>query len=267
MNKIYRGVLDNSFDTDNVWHTLESQGIKVLYSSQEGSVVELYLSSPHDLPGEMEGIKNITLTDLEPIDWDAQWAEHSPADYHNGYLQIEVEGYGTVLLEPGPGFGDLSHPSTRLVLSMMEDKVKDKIVVDIGSGSGVLSICAKAFGAKKVIGIDIDPLAIAHAGKNAEANKMDIQFYLPETVPDLEPGNYFYLMNMIRTEQSTAWKLLTPIHSLLTEGITSGVLCEERSVYLEEARERGWVLLEEEVQEGWLGFHFITDRSNSANRG
>ena len=76
-----------------------------------------------------------------------------------------------IKIDPGAAFGTGSHPSTYLCLEKMENIfLSDKKVLDIGSGSGILSIAAKLLGAKEVCAVDNDYLAINSTNSNFELN-------------------------------------------------------------------------------------------------
>ncbi|HRW49858.1 MAG TPA: 50S ribosomal protein L11 methyltransferase, partial [Caldilinea sp.] len=80
-----------------------------------------------------------------------------------------------VELDPGMAFGTGLHPSTRLCIVALEDIVKpgDR-VLDVGTGSGVLSIVAHKLGAAAILATDIDPIAVDVAGENAALNDVPI---------------------------------------------------------------------------------------------
>lgn len=198
------------------------------------------------------------------IDWQAQWAAHSP-HYNGKRLQVDLSEYyeglknpKIVELIPGPGFGDLSHPTTRLTLSMMAPYVIGKNVIDIGCGSGILSLAAIGYGAKSACGIDIDPDAITHAKDNAILNDMgsSVTFILPATFVFEATHDVVMVMNMIRSQQAEAWNSLPQLHKIPAELFTSGVLKSEREAYIHECQNRGWILIDERSEEDWLGFHW-----------
>ena len=72
--------------------------------------------------------------------WDQQWELFAP-QFKEGKAHIDLTDYGvckTLQLYPGPGFGDLSHPTTRLVLQLMKPHLQQRLAIDIGCGSGIL---------------------------------------------------------------------------------------------------------------------------------
>src|SRR5262249_47127591 len=76
-----------------------------------------------------------------------------------------------IALDPGMAFGTGTHPSTQLVLEAAEDLTKPSMeVLDLGAGSGILSIGAVKFGAKHVLALDTDPIAVRSTVENAAAN-------------------------------------------------------------------------------------------------
>jgi ribosomal protein L11 methyltransferase len=79
-------------------------------------------------------------------------------------------------VDPGMAFGTGSHPTTRMCLQILEEVIRNgapaRSVLDVGTGSGILAIAARKMGAKHVVGIDIDPVAIEGARENASLNKV-----------------------------------------------------------------------------------------------
>lgn len=192
------------------------------------------------------------------IDWYEQWNTKEPLTIH---LKDFVPGTKeTFLMEPGPGFGDLSHPTTRLTLRMMAPHVPRKAVIDVGSGSGVLSLAAAKLGARQVYGIDIEQEAVAHATKNATLNGMQerIHFFLPSEAAFSFPKNtdLLVVMNMIYTEQEAAWASLPQLHQRPLTCITSGILKDHINIYLELCKKKGWQLIDGLEEDSWCALHF-----------
>jgi ribosomal protein L11 methyltransferase len=90
------------------------------------------------------------------------WEEHVPAP-----------GEAVICLEPGMAFGTGLHPTTRLCLEALEAHLlADCTVLDVGTGSGVLSIAAAKLGARSVLALDADPVAVKVARENVERNRV-----------------------------------------------------------------------------------------------
>lgn len=107
-----------------------------------------------------------------------------------------------VMLRPGASFGCGQHPTTRLAIQGIEyalktlrvcDGIPDATLLDIGTGSGVLAICALKMGIHRAMGTDMDPCAIAEAGENAQINGLSQRFTVLD-VPVEEINGQFHLI-------------------------------------------------------------------------
>lgn len=251
---------------DEAWQELESFGCELLYSCEDivgHKQIYGYLD-PQYLVDKFKSLSKIEKVEMEPIDWEAQWAAHG-LDFHDGFVHVDLSKFGLknpiriLRLKPGPGFGDLSHPTTRLMLKLMCGVAPKKHVIDIGSGSGILTLAALIFGAKKAYGIDIDESANFHAQSNAELNELEKRLFFgtPQNFELIkEEIPLCIVMNMIWSEQSVAWSSLPQLHRIESDIIISGILAEERQQYLTQTMKWGWQLLSELEEEGWLGFSF-----------
>jgi ribosomal protein L11 methyltransferase len=82
-----------------------------------------------------------------------------------------------IVLDPGLAFGTGTHPTTRLCLEWLDERIRGgETVIDFGCGSGILAIAALKLGAAEACGVDIDPDAVAAARRNAEQNAVDARF-------------------------------------------------------------------------------------------
>ena len=116
---------------------------------------------------------------LAEENWEESWKDNYPPVELGKRLVIlpywlvdtYTGGRTPVILDPGLTFGTGSHPSTQKVIEAMEETVKaGDCCLDLGSGSGILSITALRLGAKQAVGVDIDPKAENMARENAAAN-------------------------------------------------------------------------------------------------
>ncbi len=121
----------------------------------------------------------LTVTELAPVDYEESWKDNYPPQEVGESLVVlpcwladtYEGGRLPVILDPGLTFGTGAHPSTQMVMEAMEKlPLQGKTCLDLGSGSGILSLCALRLGAKEVIGVDIDPKAEDIARENAAYN-------------------------------------------------------------------------------------------------
>ena len=117
---------------------------------------------------------------LPETDWEESWKDNYPAvEVGKNFVVLpywladtDHSGRLPVILDPGLTFGTGAHPSTQMVMEFMEEAVTPgSICLDLGSGSGILSIAALRLGAKSAIGVDIDPKAEDIARENAAYNR------------------------------------------------------------------------------------------------
>lgn len=114
-------------------------------------------------------------------------------------MKEELKDKLVIEIDPGTAFGTGSHETTRLAIANMKKYLKpgDRLL-DIGTGSGILSVIGMKLGAGKAIGTDIDPIAVRVAGENAEANGLSVFAGTVSEVPDGSVA--FYTGNMLDDE-------------------------------------------------------------------
>ena len=121
----------------------------------------------------------MTVATMEETDWEESWKDNYPPQEVGQNLVVlpywlsdsYEDSRLPVILDPGLTFGTGAHPSTQMVLEAMEERVKPGFrCLDLGSGSGILSIAALRLGAATAVGVDIDPKAEDIARENAAYN-------------------------------------------------------------------------------------------------
>ena len=121
---------------------------------------------------------SMTVSPLAETDWEESWKDNYPPQEVGEkiivlpcWLADQETDRVKVILDPGLTFGTGAHPSTQMVMEKMEEIVKPGFrCLDLGSGSGILSIAALRLGAASAVGIDIDPKAEDIARENAAYN-------------------------------------------------------------------------------------------------
>ena len=120
----------------------------------------------------------MTVAALPETNWEESWKDNYPAvEVGQNLIGVpywqaeETNGRTPIVLDPGLTFGTGAHASTQMVMETMEETVKPGFrCLDLGSGSGILSIAALRLGAESAIGVDIDPKAEDIARENAAYN-------------------------------------------------------------------------------------------------
>ena len=130
-------------------------------------------------PNRELGTLEIGLANLQDEDWENNWKQYyQPLPIGEKLLVVpqwlspeNEEGRLPVLLDPGMIFGTGAHASTQMCMMALEQAVRGgERVIDLGSGSGILSITALLLGAQSAVGVDIDPKAEDIARENAAIN-------------------------------------------------------------------------------------------------
>jgi ribosomal protein L11 methyltransferase len=156
--------------------------------------VNFYLDSDEDNEAVLERVREeladlklftdigdgtITESQTEDKDWINNWKQYWHT-FSIGDLFIkptweaeteEMKGHPVLSIDPGTAFGTGSHETTRMVIRQLQKYVKSgDEVLDVGCGSGILSVVALKYGAKHALGTDLDPNAIVASNENAQQN-------------------------------------------------------------------------------------------------
>lgn len=167
----------------------------LLKKDRNKAVIHVYIS-PEESPLEAvaflserytaEGIENeISTENCKTEDWINNWKKYfHPMEVGEKLLirpsweeDFDPKGRAVLNLEPGLAFGTGTHETTRLCMELLEKYVKEgDSVLDMGCGSGILSVASLLVGAKSAVGVDIDPLAVKTAVENAKLNNVGDKF-------------------------------------------------------------------------------------------
>jgi ribosomal protein L11 methyltransferase len=205
---------------------------------------------------------------FRPID-EQDWAEAWKAHYHPipigrrllilpAWLPSPDDRRLPIVLDPGMAFGTGTHPSTQLSLAAIEDYLQPgDEMIDLGCGSGILSIAAARLGARHIRALDIDPLAVGIARENAERNGVAAQIAVSAGSLDdlLEAG--------APTADLLAANILAPVlETMVRQGLSravrpggalilAGILAEQAEALVKTCRRRGLDLIEQRASGEW----------------
>ena len=170
------------------------------------------------------------------------WIEYSP------HRADEV----IIRLEPGCAFGTGTHQTTQLCMKAIEKYMPlNARMADIGTGSGILAICAAKFGASEVYGCDNDPTVIDVAKENACKNDAECTFEL-NTADKITEKFDFICANILHNVLA---EIMGDLKNIMQNGaimVLSGILDEKKQVVLDAVKKYDLELLEEAHQNQWV---------------
>lgn len=139
------------------------------------------------------GRLEITLDTVRQEDWENNWKQYFKPFKVGETFYIkpswetldDVEGRTVLEIDPSSSFGTGTHETTQLCICFLEKYLKkgDR-VLDMGCGSGILSVAASLLGAKDITAVDIDPIAVKIALENAQKNGMDLKTFVGDAAKD-----------------------------------------------------------------------------------
>ena len=167
------------------------------------------------------GSLNIVVRLTDDEDWENNWKiYYKPLEIGERLLvrpsweQADDTGRTVLSLDPGMAFGTGSHHTTRMCLEFLEKTVKDgDDMIDLGCGSGILSIGALLLGAKEALAVDIDPIAEKIAYENAAMN-------------GITPDNYTVLIGDVLSDAELQEKLCAKQYDVVAANIVASVIIE-----------------------------------------
>ena len=213
----------------------------------------------------------LTMENVSDSDWENNWQQfYKPMEIGERLLVIpewekcDPKGRITVTLNPGLTFGTGSHATTRLCLRTLDTLVQGgEKMLDLGCGSGILSIAALRLGAKSAFACDIDDKCVDVAYENAALNGIGKDTYTVRWGNVLSDqqlrremgGGYDIVVANIVADVIIA--LSTEVRPYLKEGgyfLTSGIIDDRAEEVAAALRSAGWEILETNSNEGWYSF-------------
>ena len=213
----------------------------------------------------------LTMANMDDADWENNWKQfYKPMEIGERLIVIpewesaKPHGRIPLILNPGLTFGTGSHATTRLCLTALEKHVTDgQRVLDLGCGSGILSIAALLLGAEHAFACDIDEKCVDVAYENAALNGIGRDRYmvrwgdvLSDRQLQKEMGDKYDII-VANIVSDVIIGLAPQVRPFLKEGglfLTSGIIDTRAEEVAEKLRQNGWEIVEERSSEGWFSF-------------
>ena len=220
----------------------------------------------------------ITLSQTEDKDWINNWKQYFKQFYVDDILIIpsweevkeEDKDRMIIHIDPGTAFGTGMHETTQLCIRQLKKYVTSETeLLDVGTGSGILSIVALKLGAKHAVGTDLDPCAVPAVEENKEANEIPVEAFdmmIGNIIDDKEVQDkvgyecYDIVAANILADVLVA---LTPVvvNQIKKGGIyiTSGIIDDKEETVVEAVKKAGLEVLDITYQGEWV---CVTARKN-----
>lgn len=249
---------------------------ELLKADRTKGIIHTYVN-PHENPLEavsfikerLDAVEikyEIKIADCATEDWVNNWKQYfHPMPIGEKLLirptwedEYDPQGRKVLHIEPGLAFGTGSHPTTKLCLETLEKYITDgSTVLDIGCGSGILSIACLLLGADKAVGVDIDSLAVKTAQANAVENGFDEKQFtvLQGNLSDKVTGKYNVIVANIVAD--IIMELNRDVGRFLDEDgvyITGGIIESREDEVLYSFSQNNLQVIERFEEKGWLVF-------------
>lgn len=218
--------------------------------------------------GRIQPLPEPSYRTIEDQDWMAAWKQHyRPIPVGQklmilpAWLSLDTEDRIAVRIDPSMAFGTGTHPTTQLCMALLENRVgKNEPVIDVGCGSGILSIAAAKLGAVRALAVDIDPLSVKATLENAQANGVSEQIEAGlGSVAEILQKNF----SLDRAPLVLANILAPVIVRLLDAGlaqlvlpggilILSGIMVDQADSVIEAAARHQLTLIEQQTMGDWI---------------
>ena len=205
---------------------------------------------------------------VNDADWSENWKKYFHATEIGDKLAIvpsweeydNKENRKILHIDPGAAFGTGTHATTSLCLSMLENYVAEgSKMLDIGCGSGILSIASVLLGAKTAVGVDIDAQSVKTAKENAELNNVSGKTeYIVGDLADKISGKYNVVCANIVAD--VVIRLLGDVRTFMEENavlLVSGIIDARENDVLAAAEKHGFKVKEKQYKDNWCAFVLI----------
>lgn len=198
---------------------------------------------------------------IDDSDWKNNWKKFFKILKPNKTIVIvptweeyeKKDGEEIIKLEPGMAFGTGSHETTSLCIKKLEEHMKPGMkVLDIGTGSGILSIAASKLGASEVLGVDIDPMSVYIANENKKLNEVKNAEFIVGDLLSKVKDKYDIVVSNILAEVIVT--MTGDLHKFLNKNgifISSGILKVKSTMVIDSLEANGFEILNVEDLNEW----------------
>ena len=206
------------------------------------------------------GSWEIQIDEKENQDWSKKWKEKWGVTHVSDRIAvvpswieyIPKDNEITITLDPGCAFGTGTHQTTQLCMKAIEKYMApNSKVADIGTGSGILAICAMKLGAQSAYGCDNDETVIDVCKDNAKINKVECTFEL-NTADKLNEKYDFICANILHNILA---QIMGDLKNIMKDGakmVLSGILNEKQQIVLDAAAKHNLKVIEIMTQDQWV---------------
>lgn len=217
------------------------------------------------------GEGSITIDETEDIDWINNWKQYFKQFYVDDILIIpsweevkeEDKDKMIIHIDPGTAFGTGMHETTQLCIRQLRKYVTSETqLLDVGTGSGILSIIALKMGAKHAIGTDLDPCAVPAVEENKEVNGIDAEDFemmIGNIIDDKEVQDRVGYEKYDIVVANILADVLVPLTPVIVNQmkpggiyITSGIIDEKEETVTEAVKAAGLEIIEVTYQGEWV---------------
>ncbi len=244
--------------------------LRVFLSDLNGNPIEILktereLLKERGFSDEELGSWEISLDEKENQDWSKKWKEKWTVTHVTDRIAVvpswinyePKENEITITLDPGCAFGTGTHQTTQLCMKAIEKHLKPgDTMADIGTGSGILAVCAMKFGAKSAYGCDNDETVIDVCLENAKINNVKCKFEL-KTADKLTEKYDFVCANILHNVLAEIMGDLKNIMKNNAKLVLSGILDEKKQVVIDAIEKFGLTVIETNYQDQWVSFVVI----------
>ena len=285
MEEIISDIFFTNFDCEGVVLAEEAYKDLEMTSTTRGTLKVFLTSFPANLHEvlhtERELLKSrgfsdedlgswkIELDEKENQDWSKKWKEKWTVTHVTDKIAVVPSWIEyqpkpeeiTITLDPGCAFGTGTHQTTQLCMKAIEKYMhKGDSVADIGTGTGILAICAIKFGASSAYGCDIDDTVIDVCIENAEKNGMPVSSSQGKLTFELNTADKitdkfdFVCANILHNVLSEIMGDLKNIMKPHSKMVLSGILDEKKQVVLDAIERENLHIIETLHQDQWTAF-------------